>query len=127
VGNGKDIKVWGEQWFPTPTTFTVQSHPRILDENAHVAELINAETQCWKADLIRSVFEEEEATAIINIPLSPIQPIQLILPSRITTQLLTPYRSLHHFGRIFGSWILMMGWGYFFGKLHGIFFQLGRD
>jgi hypothetical protein len=44
VGNGKDIKVWGEQWLPTPTTFTVQSHPRILDENAHVVELINAET-----------------------------------------------------------------------------------
>ncbi len=58
-GDGKAIKVWGEQWLPTPTTFTVQSPPRILDENALVAELINTETQGWKVDLIRAVFGEE--------------------------------------------------------------------
>jgi len=66
--------VWGEQWLPTPTTFTVQSPPRILDENALVAELINTETQGWKVDLIRAIFGEEEATVIINIPLSPMLP-----------------------------------------------------
>jgi hypothetical protein len=59
VGDGKAIKVWGEQWIPTPTTFTVQSSLRILDENALVADLIDTETLGWKVDLIRAVFGEE--------------------------------------------------------------------
>jgi hypothetical protein len=59
---------------PTPTTYSVQSPVQMLDPNALVSELINTELGCWKGDIIRGVFREEEASVIENIPLSPCFP-----------------------------------------------------
>jgi len=45
VGDGKSIKVCGEKWLPTPTTYAVQTPPRIIDDIALVADIIDAELQ----------------------------------------------------------------------------------
>jgi hypothetical protein len=41
VGDGRSIKVWGDRWLPTPTTYTVQTLPRSLDASSMVADLID--------------------------------------------------------------------------------------
>jgi hypothetical protein len=74
VGNGQSIRICGDKWLPTPTTFAVQSSPQILPTNAKVADLIDSDLKDWNVDLIKVVFVEEEAKVIINIPLSPCLP-----------------------------------------------------
>jgi hypothetical protein len=43
IGDGKSVKIWGDRWLATPTTFVVQSCPIILDASSHVANLIDEE------------------------------------------------------------------------------------
>jgi hypothetical protein len=45
VGNGKKVQIWKDRWLPTPTTYMVQSPPSILDPNAMVSQLVDAETK----------------------------------------------------------------------------------
>jgi hypothetical protein len=45
VGNGCNIKVWGDRWLPTPYTYKVQSPPRIIDSQSMVTSLINHSTK----------------------------------------------------------------------------------
>jgi hypothetical protein len=33
VGDGRSIKIWDENWLPTPSTYEIQSIPRGLNEN----------------------------------------------------------------------------------------------
>jgi hypothetical protein len=74
VGDGRSIKIWQDRWLPIPTTYSVQSPVQMLDPNVLVSELINYELGCWKGDIIKGVFREEEASVIENIPLSPCFP-----------------------------------------------------
>jgi len=64
VGDGRSVWVWGDQWLPTPTTFSVQSPRRLLGENNMVADFIDQDTKGWKTELVREVFLEEEAMII---------------------------------------------------------------
>jgi hypothetical protein len=73
VGDGRKIKVWGEKWLPTPSTFSVQSVPRMLNENSLVADLIDQDTMRWNKELIQAEFMEEEAQVISSIPLNPLK------------------------------------------------------
>lgn len=52
----------------------MQSPRIVLREGACVAELIDRDTKKWNMNLISAIFFEEEAKAILNIPLSPFQP-----------------------------------------------------
>jgi hypothetical protein len=79
IGDEKSIKVWGDKWLPTPTTYEVQTPPKILDKKAVVAELIDSEMKWWNTTLIQAVFSEEEAKVITNIPLSPVLPKDRLL------------------------------------------------
>lgn len=45
VGDGKDIWIWGDIWFPTPISVSVQSPRQILAEDARVANLIDQDTK----------------------------------------------------------------------------------
>ena len=70
VGDGKDIRIWGDKWYPRPVTFSIQS-PRVsLNEVAMVVDLIDPVAAEWKSELIREKFLEDEANTICNIPLS---------------------------------------------------------
>jgi ribonuclease HI len=73
IGDGRKIKVWGEKWLPTPSTFSVQSVPRMLNGNSLVADLIDQDTMRWNMELIQAEFMEEEAQVISSIPLNPLK------------------------------------------------------
>ena len=56
VGNGKQIHIWEDKWFPTPSTYKVISPTRPFYDFLMVSALIDTETRSWKADLVRSLF-----------------------------------------------------------------------
>jgi len=74
VGDGRSIKVWDEKWLPTPSTYSIRSIPRSLDENSMVADLIDQYTKRWNVELLHAEFTEEEAQTILGIPLNPLLP-----------------------------------------------------
>ena len=74
VGNGKDIRMWGDCWMPTPSSFAVHSPRLHLPENSVVGDLIDPETKQWNRPLIEQNFLEEEVEVILSIPLSPFLP-----------------------------------------------------
>ncbi|XP_042974589.1 uncharacterized mitochondrial protein AtMg00310-like [Carya illinoinensis] len=41
VGNGNSIRIWGQKWLPTPSSFCNQSPCSILDKEAKFSELIS--------------------------------------------------------------------------------------
>lgn len=79
MGDGRSIKVWKDRWLPTPITHTVQSHPRVLVDNAMITALINPERRCWNVELIKEVFTVDEARVIENIPLSHFLPLDRLI------------------------------------------------
>jgi len=98
IGDGNSVKIWGDRWLPTPTSFSVQSCPRILDVSSHVAVLIDQEQRSWKLPLLQEVFMEEEAKIIANIPLSPLFPKDKLI-WRGTTHGEFTVRSAYHLGK----------------------------
>ncbi len=43
VGDGKSIHIWNERWLPTPTSFLVQSPPRMISTDLAVSTLIDSD------------------------------------------------------------------------------------
>lgn len=70
IGNGQQTRIWGHKWVPIPTTYSIQSYPRILDPDAKVSDLIDVDTKRWNTRLIEEVFLPNEVKAILSIPLS---------------------------------------------------------
>lgn len=70
IGNGKRVRIWKDKWLPTPSTYMVQSPPLILDPNATVSQLVDAETNWWNFALLERLFSREEILAIQTVPLS---------------------------------------------------------
>jgi hypothetical protein len=73
VGNGESVKIWGDRWIPYPSTYTIQSPPRILDKESKVSALIDEDTKWWNPSLVSDIFNADEAALIYNIPISPIR------------------------------------------------------
>lgn len=71
VGDGKSIHIWNERWLPTPTSFLVQSPPRVISGDSTVSTLIDSDLRGWNTSLINVVFSLEEAKVIAAIPLTP--------------------------------------------------------
>lgn len=46
-GNGSDVRIWGDKWFPQPTTYGIQSPPNLLPAEARVSSLIDPVTKWW--------------------------------------------------------------------------------
>lgn len=69
VGDGKNIKIWGQRWVPIPSTFCIQSPVSLLDKEAKVCELMKGNGE-WDDLLIKRIFNKEEAEVISSIPLS---------------------------------------------------------
>jgi hypothetical protein len=74
VGDGKDIRVWGDKWLPTPSSFSIQSPRLNQTEDWKVCSLIDQDTKQWNVPLVAANFRPDEAATITNIPLSPFQP-----------------------------------------------------
>ncbi|KAL0011083.1 hypothetical protein SO802_006191 [Lithocarpus litseifolius] len=74
VGNGKRIRIWEDKWIPTPSTFRINSPSNHLPREALVSSLINNRSATWKSKVVKHVFLQHEADAILSIPLSQYLP-----------------------------------------------------
>ena len=97
VGDEKDIKIWGDEWLPTPSSFSVQSpRPNNL-EDMRVCSLIDQDLKIWNNSIIDTLFFSEEASVISNIPLSPFLPRDRLVCRRTKKGEFT-VRSAYHLG-----------------------------
>lgn len=70
VNNGESIRVWGEKWLPTSSTYTAISPRLFLQADTRVSELIEESTASWKTSIVDALFLSHEAQTIKSIPLS---------------------------------------------------------
>lgn len=73
VDKGTSIRVWGDKWWPSTSTYQVVSPRLFLSAETKVCELIAQDHTQWKAQVIDALFVPHEAECIKIIPLS-IQP-----------------------------------------------------
>lgn len=64
------MKIWGEKWVPQPSTYMIQTLPRVLPVLATVSELIEPTLRWWNLQLLDSVFSSDEVVAIKTIPIT---------------------------------------------------------
>lgn len=74
IGNGEQVHVWGDKWWPSPTTYQVTSPKLFLSVDTRVRELINREEATWKTEVLNVLFLPHEADLISRIPLSSWMP-----------------------------------------------------
>lgn len=67
VWNGEQIKIWGDKWLFSPSTYHVQSPVRGLDPEARVSSLIDPDIRWWNFPLIRVSFNMDEADRICRV------------------------------------------------------------
>jgi hypothetical protein len=41
IGDGSSVHIWGDKWMPTPSTYCVQSPPKVLAQDALVQEFFD--------------------------------------------------------------------------------------
>ncbi|KAL2935345.1 hypothetical protein RDABS01_018463, partial [Bienertia sinuspersici] len=70
VGDGRNIRVWDDAWLSVNSSSIVPTPNVNCNPNMLVEELIDAERGVWDADLIRSIFNEEESKIILDLPLA---------------------------------------------------------
>ena len=93
VGDGKQIKIWGDNWLPTKYQPKVISPMIFGQKNSAVEVLINQSTRSWRSEVIDHCFNLTEAEAIKSIPLSSTsQPDKLIWPFTPTGQYSVKFR-----------------------------------
>ncbi|KAL5554075.1 hypothetical protein UlMin_041476 [Ulmus minor] len=67
IGSGQNIYIYHDCWLPRDGVFKISS-PRVLGEFAKVSSLITA-SGSWDPSIIRDSFYEDEAEAILSLPL----------------------------------------------------------
>ncbi|KAK9992106.1 hypothetical protein SO802_027091 [Lithocarpus litseifolius] len=70
VGNGESVRVWGDKWLPSSSTFKLVSPRLFMHADLRVNELISHEPVGWKMQVIDALFLPHEANTIKIIPLS---------------------------------------------------------
>lgn len=70
VGNGKDINIWGDRWIPKLSSYKIQSPVNCFSEGDKVAKLIDESKGEWKKEIVKEVFNEDEAEIICRLPIS---------------------------------------------------------
>lgn len=56
IENGANIKIWGEKWLPTPSSFQVQSHLKNLPASTVMKDLLEKGGLEWNRPLIMDTF-----------------------------------------------------------------------
>jgi hypothetical protein len=96
IGDGKSVSNWSDKWIPRPTMFSVISPCSVLLETAKVGDLIYGDPPKWNKSLIQSIFIDDEAELIYNLPLSRYhQPDRLIWQATSSDDFTV--RSAYHF------------------------------
>ncbi|KAL5546838.1 hypothetical protein UlMin_006525 [Ulmus minor] len=67
IGSGKDTYIYNDCWLPRDGVFKISS-PRVLSNFDKVSSLITV-MGSWDSTLIRASFHEDEADAILSLPL----------------------------------------------------------
>lgn len=71
MGDGKNIKIWHDNWIPRDSYFKVLSPPPVnWDTEATVDKLLVSHSRQWNIELLQELFFQEEVEQILNIPLS---------------------------------------------------------
>ena len=81
VGDGKQIRIWGDNWLPSRNTAEITTPIMLGQEKSSVEVLINPITRSWRSYIIDHVFGATKVDLIKSIPLSSSsQPNVLIWP-----------------------------------------------
>ena len=64
VGNGKDIKIWGDNWLPSVTSTRVHGPLNSEFQEATVNSLINPLTHSWETHLLDLTLSPTEADLV---------------------------------------------------------------
>ena len=70
VGNGNNIRIWGEKLLPSTPTHKVASPRSFLHPDTLVGELIDHENVRWKTEVLAALLLLYEVDIIQSIPLS---------------------------------------------------------
>ena len=70
VGNGDSIRVWGDKWLASSSTYKVTSPRQFPHVETRVSELISHELATWKNPVIDAIFLPHKAKLIKSIPLT---------------------------------------------------------
>ncbi|KAL5565829.1 hypothetical protein UlMin_028993 [Ulmus minor] len=98
IGSGQNTYIYHDCWLPRDGIFRISS-PRVLGEFAKVSSLITA-SGSWDSSIIRESFHEDEAEAILSLP----------LPRRSTPDtLLWHYDKSGHYTVRSGYWLANKG------------------
>ena len=79
VGNGSNIRVWGDKWLPRVASYEVISPRLFLHPDTKVSEFICQESCCWKEEIIRQSFLPVDVEAILSIPISAKPPVDRLI------------------------------------------------
>lgn len=95
IGSGLTVSIWVDFWLSARELTKIST---VMVQNVNrVCDLIDHDSNCWKTELIRSFFCDDEANAIMSIPLpNNLQPDKLIWNGEHTNvySLRSGYRSL---------------------------------
>jgi hypothetical protein len=70
VGNGSSVRIWKDRWFPQQPMFRILSPSMVLNPDAKVCDLIDANTKWWNNQLLDLLFTKEEKKMIQSISIN---------------------------------------------------------
>ncbi|CAL1397370.1 unnamed protein product [Linum trigynum] len=79
IGNGVNVRIWGDRWIPTLPGQFVPTAPMGLPVEANVCELVDPDTNQWDIPLLESCFTRDTVEAISQIPLRGNEEVDTIM------------------------------------------------
>lgn len=70
VGNGSSINIWGDPWIPEFGSTKVSTTTMQGLEGAKVNSLLRMNSKEWDFNMVRDIFNQDDARKILKIPLS---------------------------------------------------------
>jgi hypothetical protein len=73
IGNGEQVRIWGDKWVDKSPNFQIQTPCNVLDPEARVSSLIDPATGWWDFNLISNSFSVEDTHRICEMVISPLR------------------------------------------------------